>query len=249
MAGQKLLAFLRPAPGRTKEFQAWQDRHMREILKAPAFIDARRYSIESTDRYRAAPEERARVIAALKDGAKASMTLEASPLEGWGYSCMTEYDFEGPASPALQQIRGAANADAEGRLYVVSALGERLGETQRPNYRVAALTNIVPGWEGEFHAWYERHVRDVLGTRGMDTAQRFQVDQVHVLAGDELTPQSKDWDHLALYDVTAADFGQVLAESARRAEAGQLDEHPSYDEGMSVLAATWPEATSARSSQ
>jgi hypothetical protein len=239
MATCKLLALSGATAVGGRAFGHWHDDHLQAIRALPGYRTARRSLIESAAYYSVTTEERARVEAALAHGEKppiASMALDYVALEDWPYPHVTEYDFDGGPAALIETIaRHWLNAGLTARLYAVTPLTERIGVTAHPNYRVIGLSRMATGRAQTFHRWYDRHVAEVLGTTGMDTAQRFRVESM-ALAGDgRIAIRESDWHHLAIYDVTAQDYSAVADETARRMEAGEIEIHPSFGSGITLI--------------
>lgn len=75
-------------------------------------------------------------------------------------------------------------------------------------------SNPVKGREDEYHAWYGRHIEEVLAIPGFVAARRYR------LVGDD---DGNDGHYLAVYDLEADDLAGVVAELRSRSEGGHLE--------------------------
>lgn len=187
------------------EFERWCEDHLRENLRLPGFVSARRL------RRCGAP--------APNGTSPASLTLyqleDASALE----------------TPQYRDRRVSMPSHFTGRLRFERALYRELDgplDVQpRPVGRAVlhVLVDVEPAWRERFVDWYAKvHVPAVLEAPGMLTARRFE--NLALARGGALAPGQHPY--CALYEMEAADVltrPETLAAAARGACPPELAAH------------------------
>jgi hypothetical protein len=82
---------------------------------------------------------------------------------------------------------------------------------------MVVFTNSVAGREKEFNEWYQNvHLKDIVGIKCMDSAQRFRFNMNIVPGSADLAP------HLAIYDIETDDIQRVIKEMNDLAASGRM---------------------------
>ena len=64
-------------------------------------------------------------------------------------------------------------------------------------HRLVVFTNAVPGKDDEFNDWYDKvHLKEVLEVKGITAAQRFEVGETQMMAGEPAPSR-----YLAIYEI------------------------------------------------
>jgi hypothetical protein len=87
----------------------------------------------------------------------------------------------------------------------------------RKKYKMIVFTNAVAGREKEFNDWYQNvHLKDIVGIKCIDAAQRFRFNMNIVPGGADLAP------YLAIYDIETDDIQRVIQDMNDLAASGRM---------------------------
>ncbi len=82
-------------------------------------------------------------------------------------------------------------------------------------YKMAVLTNAIPGREAEFNEWYDQvHLGQVTDIDGFASAMRFPL--AHMMS------EGKSYMSLAIYEIETDDLEATLKELRRRSGTDRL---------------------------
>jgi hypothetical protein len=151
--------FSNPAEGREEEYNAWNEAHVRDVVRAPGFHAAQRFRLHNVGR------------GELSHGYLNIYEMDATTVEA--------------ATAALAALAGSglSRSDAARDDDVVALLLEPCSPkvdnpTAKPSgdFIFVSTNDPVPGREAQYNAWYnDRHVAEVVGVEGFTTGQRMTV--------------------------------------------------------------------------
>jgi len=87
----------------------------------------------------------------------------------------------------------------------------------KKKYKMIVFTNSVAGRDHEYNEWYQHvHLKDIVGIKCMDSAQRFRFNMNIVPGGPDLAP------YLAIYDIETDDIQRVIKDMNDLAASGRM---------------------------
>lgn len=161
-----LVVFAQPVPGQQQGFNAWYDRHMREIMKLPDFVRVQKFHMLPR-KGRPDPAFPYMVIYEFK-GDKAMGTLIAAM--GDGRVVPPDNSVVGKLDLMNFSALGAGYA---GALAPVSP-ASRVGLVPEDSKLLVVLADPATGQETAFETWYDQHVRDFMNFPNYDRVQKFR---------------------------------------------------------------------------
>jgi hypothetical protein len=202
---------LNPAAGREAEFNSWYEIHVREVVdNIDGFTAGQRYRLSEAQRSDSKP----------------------SP---WRF--LTIYELEGDDVDEIHRANTVVRESGiympydgliedDNVAYVFTPVGPRHCPGDWSGRADAAHVTVVrsspsPGREDEYNAWYDNHVREVVGNiDGYEAAQRYRLNPSQ-RPGMPPSP----WEYTVVYDVSEPDLEKVFRSNFEARERGAFTPH------------------------
>ncbi|MFT3752519.1 MAG: hypothetical protein QM800_06460 [Paludibacter sp.] len=193
-----LMVFMKPLPERQQEYFGWyQGVHMDEVLQRPGFVNARIYgAVNEAFLPRNDHPNPVMIKFGIRSGDLAETFRIDSQMSTQARLASPPLDAMATVSYTYEKLGGLAEG-----------AGPRItGKAAPQAYEFISMNSPKPGRETEFHAWYEKHVREVIRTPGLVSAQRYQRSAVQRYSGGQSAA------HMVIYSIVTDDLRGLFAE-------------------------------------